>query len=649
MTRCHAAALMTIAGLAVGTPPAAQAQDAPPSYRVDYLGPGSPTAINNTGIVVGAQVNGSVRQPLVSVDGAPWAPLPVPAAAMSVFPTDVNDAGVIVGVSFAADWNPTAVRWVPSSGGYRVEVLPRIPGDASSYALAIDNLGQIAGARRALGYAPTGSGWVYSDEGGIVDLAATYGWWSYPVDINGAGQVIGGAERLDLTTGEVTWIGNGPPEYNAVTGVAVNAAGLVAGAASLRSTSLNIVSVFRYEGPAGWRFIAGSSRYTQASSINGRGDVGYGELGAGVYLDGLGTYAVGELLDPAARSAGWTITGSSVEVNDARVLTTLGRNTSTGEAGGLILTPTGDLPVPPPPANLAGVPHPATRWEPYTAIVLSWENTSVLTRGYELQRRVTGTTDWVAMPLVPPGTATTHTDTTVGVSVTYDYRVRATGLGGASLWSNTVTVTAPAVPLDTTPPVVTITSPADGAAVAGTVTVTAQASDNVGVTALRVSVWNQYLGTEVPLGETPGPGPLSVPWNTAGLTPAAYTLWAVAEDALGNWSRAERSVTVVADTLSLRVASISLGGRASGTTARISGTVVVKSNGVAVPGASVAVRWTLPGGGTQTATAFTDSRGRAKVNVTGPRGTYTLTVTDVAKAGYAFDAASSVLTRSITK
>jgi hypothetical protein len=31
------------------------------------------------------------------------------------------------------------------------------------------------------------------------------------------------------------------------------------------------------------------------------------------------------------------------------------------------------------------------------------------------------------------------------------------------------------------------------------------------------------------------------------------------------------------------------------------------------------------------------------------RGTYTLTVTNVAKSGYTFDAASSVLTRSITK
>jgi hypothetical protein len=35
--------------------------------------------------------------------------------------------------------------------------------------------------------------------------------------------------------------------------------------------------------------------------------------------------------------------------------------------------------------------------------------------------------------------------------------------------------------------------------------------------------------------------------------------------------------------------------------------------------------------------------------VSGPRGTYTLTVTGVTKAGYVFDAAGSVLSKSITK
>ena len=198
---------ITLLGVAPASP--VSAQNAPPVYQLQYLGPGSPVAISNTGIVVGRSISGNNYQPLVSVNGSPWAALPVPTGAMSVFPTDMNDSGVIVGVSFSPQWNPVAVRWNPRRR-VTVEELPRIAGDASSYALGINNLGQIVGARRSLGYAPTGSGWLSDGQGGMVDLAARYGWWSYPTKINDVGQVIGGAERLNLNTGVVEWIGAGP-------------------------------------------------------------------------------------------------------------------------------------------------------------------------------------------------------------------------------------------------------------------------------------------------------------------------------------------------------------------------------------------------------------------------------------------------------
>ncbi|MDH5274664.1 MAG: hypothetical protein OEY13_16520, partial [Gammaproteobacteria bacterium] len=425
--------------------PGAGAADGPPSYQLQFLGAGSPVAVNNSNVVVGSRLgSGSNYQPLVSVGGAPWTLLPVPAGAMSTFPTDINDSGVIVGVSFSTQWAASAVRWKNPGSGYVVEVLPRLPGDATSYATNINNLGQIVGARNALGYVPTGTGWLYSDAGGFVDLYAQYGWVVAPSALNDNGQVIGGAERLDLATGLVEWIGDGPTNYNAVSGVAINNGGMIAGAASLRSTSLNIVSVFRYEGAAGWRFIAGSSRYTVASSINALGDVGYGELGAGLYLDGLGTYAVNDLLTSATVQAGWAVTGNGVEVNDLRALAALGRNSITGESGGVLLTPVGTQQAPTAPANLVGVAHPSTTSEPYNSINLTWQNTSPLTRGYELQRSVASAATWTSLALTPPGTATSHTDTTVGAGITYDYRVRATGIGGASPWSAIATVTAPA-------------------------------------------------------------------------------------------------------------------------------------------------------------------------------------------------------------
>jgi hypothetical protein len=100
----------------------------------------------------------------------------------------------------------------------------------------------------------------------------------------------------------------------------------------------------------------------------------------------------------------------------------------------------------------------------------------------------------------------------------------------------------------------------------------------------------------------------------------------------------------------MRVTSISLSGKLRGSTVTVTGDVTVKNSlGQAVSNASVEIRWTLPNGSTQIATAVTGSTGRARFTVSGPRGTYTLTVVNVTKSGYTFDAAGSVLTKSITK
>ncbi len=620
----------------------------PPVYNLQFLGEGSPSAINNNNVVVGRRLSGNNYTPLVSENGSAWTVLPVPAGAMTVFPTDVNDSGVIVGVSFNTSWNPVAVRWTKGKGGvYAVEILPRLPGNTSSYATGINNLGQIIGARGSLGYVPTGTGWVYSDANGLIDLVS-YNFWVYPIAINNNQVIIGGQERLNLATGQVDVIGQGPPNYNAIGGVSINDNGFIAGTGTLRSSSLNIVSLFRYEGATGWRYLTGTSRYTVASSINNLGDIGFGELGAGLYLDGLGIYAVGSLLDPVVTGQGWTITGSSALINDLRAVTTIGRNSVTGQTGGVLLTTAGSLPPPTAPANLQGISHPATRMEPYNSINLTWQNTSVLTRGYELQRRQVNSNNWITLSLTPPGTMTNHTDTTVGVNIIYEYRVRAAGLGGNSPWSDSVTVTSPPVPLDTTPPVVTILNPTEGANVSGIVPVSAQATDNVAVEYLEISFWNQYLGQEVILGSVSNAGSLSVNWDTRGLTPATYRLRAFAYDTLGNWTNRDISVNVLASTPLnvLRVSNISL--TASG--AAITGRVTVRDrNGRNVRGVQVTGEWLLPNGSIETAIASTNSLGYAYFTTRSASGTFTLRITNASKPGYTFDAANSVLTKSITR
>lgn len=635
--------------MSLGTVTPVHGAEAIPSYRLQYLGVGSPAAINNNGVVAGAKLNGNNYEPLVSINGSAWMPLPVPGGATSVFPTDVNDSGVIVGVSYS-NWVPSAVRWTPTGNGYTLEILPRLAGDTSSYATGINNLGQIVGARNTMGYVPTGQGWLYSDTTGLAALSTRYGLWTVPSGINDAGQIISGVERLDLNTGVIHDIGSGPSNYNPVTSVAINNTGMIAGSASLRSSSLNIISVFRYKGTAGWRFIAGSSKYTTASSINNRGDIGYGERGAGLYLDGLGTYTLGSLLDPAVVSAGWALTGSAPKINDQRVVAVTARNSVTGETGGVLLTPTGTLQPPTAPANLRGVAHTATRMEPYHSINLTWENTSSLTCSYELERRQVGATAWTILSLTPPGTATSHTDTTVGVGIAYEYRVRAVGLGGSSPSSNIAAVTSPATPPDTTPPVVTISNPLNGATVSGTVAVSARATDNIAVEYLEISYWNQYLGQQVILGSVSNAGTLSVNWNTSGLTPAAYALRAYAYDTLGNWTQTDITVNVGTPVKNMKVTGITLTGTVIGSKANITGYVSVKDgSGALVSGANVTIRWKLPNDSTKTMSAVTGSSGQSKFTVSGTRGTYTLTVTNITKSGFVFDTAGSILSKSIKK
>jgi len=80
---------------------------------------------------------------------------------------------------------------------------------------------------------------------------------------------------------------------------------------------------------------------------------------------------------------------------------------------------------------------------------------------------------------------------------------------------------------DTTPPTVSITAPLNGATVSGTVSVTATASDNVGVTKVEF-----YL--DGALQSTDTTSPYSWSWDTTSATNASHTLTAKAYDAALN-------------------------------------------------------------------------------------------------------------------
>ena len=93
-----------------------------------------------------------------------------------------------------------------------------------------------------------------------------------------------------------------------------------------------------------------------------------------------------------------------------------------------------------------------------------------------------------------------------------------------------VTVTAPAP--DVTPPNVSVISPADGSTVVGSITVSAGASDNIGVVGV------QFLLDGAPLGAEDTTAPYSVAWNTVGSANGGHALTARARDAAGNQASA---------------------------------------------------------------------------------------------------------------
>src|SRR2546428_22180 len=126
-------------------------------------------------------------------------------------------------------------------------------------------------------------------------------------------------------------------------------------------------------------------------------------------------------------------------------------------------------------------------------------------------------------------------DTTEPYSISWDTRTTSnashtlTAVGrdmlGNQYTSDPVTVT---VFNDKTPPTVAITAPAGGAFVKDTISVSANASDNVGVVGVRFLVDGAQIGAE----DTSAP--YAVSWNTAGVADGTHTLTAVARDAAGN-------------------------------------------------------------------------------------------------------------------
>ena len=123
----------------------------------------------------------------------------------------------------------------------------------------------------------------------------------------------------------------------------------------------------------------------------------------------------------------------------------------------------------------------------------------------------------------PSGTS--YNDVGLTPNTIYSYRVRAAdAAGNLSSYSSRSSATTQ----DTIAPTISLTSPVNNATVAGTITLSASASDNVGVLGVQFKVDGVNVGAE----DTTAP--YSISWNTLSVADGSHIITAQARDAAAN-------------------------------------------------------------------------------------------------------------------
>ncbi len=207
-------------------------------------------------------------------------------------------------------------------------------------------------------------------------------------------------------------------------------------------------------------------------------------------------------------------------------------------------------------------------------------------------------------------------NTTTVANGTHTLTAIARDAAGNQTTSAAVSVTVNNGASDTTPPTVSITAPATGSTVSATVTLSATASDNVGVVGVQFKLDGANLGAE----DTAGP--YSISWNTTTVANGTHTLTVIARDAAGNQTTsAAVSVTVNNGASDTTPPTVSITAPATGSTVSAAVTLsATASDNVGVAG----VQFKLDGanlGAEDTAGPYSMSWNTATV----PNGTHTLT------------------------
>jgi hypothetical protein len=175
----------------------------------------------------------------------------------------------------------------------------------------------------------------------------------------------------------------------------------------------------------------------------------------------------------------------------------------------------------------------------------------------KIKEPVAGATNGSAN-LVASGSTSPFDFTFTPVAGKHTYYVYVTLNTGDELWSAPIWINQGSGP-DTTPPTTSITAPVSGSSAKGSTTVTATASDNVGITKVEFYLDGALQGTSTA-------APYSWTWNTTASADGGHSLTTKAYDAAGNiGTSAPVSVTVDNTAPTTSITSPAAGATVSGT------------------------------------------------------------------------------------
>ena len=308
--------------IAASTLVAAAAHAAPPTYRVEVIGPNmSGFDMNAAGTAVGRQLNAQqIGKAFVARRGEAPILLPTPAQWQSSDAYAISANGIIVGAvstGTIASIGSRAAAWHPTKKGYTFTLLTPYPGDTHSAATAVNSHGDIVGGSGGLGLGSYPRAVRFTN--GPAQLLPQI---STPADINEGRVVLAYNQLLDLDDMSIATIPLPPGNWQGFQGIDLadngNFCGYVLGFSGCSTFPL------RYRPGAGWEFVGGCATTTAANSINMRGDVTAYVANTASWVSFVGetNTDAGALVDPG--EGAWTILGVG-SITDSRAMLASGR------------------------------------------------------------------------------------------------------------------------------------------------------------------------------------------------------------------------------------------------------------------------------------------------------------------------------------